>query len=121
MDPTHDLVHTWNDLPQDAPMDKVLRRRIIAEQMMISQVRLAQGFVVPTHQHENEQIAMVVSGRIRFRLGAEGSPGRREVTLEGGQVLHLPSNLPHAAEALEDTLIYDIFSPVSEQTGIDRG
>ena len=63
---------------------------------------------------------MVISGKIRFDLGEQGSPDRREVVLEGGSVLHLPGNLPHSAEALEDTLVYDIFSPVSEGTGIDR-
>lgn len=114
------LVHTWSELDQDAPMDKVLRRRIIGERVMISEVRLAKGFVVPTHQHDNEQMAMVISGKIRFDLGEEGSSDRRQVVLEGGSVMHLPANLPHAAEALEDTLIYDIFSPVSEGTGIDR-
>ncbi len=120
MNPDANLVHTWSELNQDAPMDKVLRRRIIGERMMISEVHLARGFVVPTHQHENEQMAMVVSGKIRFRLGAEDSPERHEVVLEGGSVMHLPSNLPHSAEALEDTVIYDLFSPVSEGTGIDR-
>ncbi len=116
-----ELVHRWDNLEQDAPMDKIRRRRIIGQQAMISEVRLAKGFTLATHQHDNEQFAMVVSGKIRFGLGAKDSPEHREVVLKGGEVLHLPSNLPHSAEALEDTLIYDVFSPISEGTGVDRG
>ena len=115
--PTH--VHRWSDLPQDHPMPLLDRRRIVGERMMISEVFLHQGFKVPTHAHENEQFAMVARGRIRFTI-AEGTPDEAQLTLEGGQVIHLPSNVPHAAEALEDTLVYDLFSPVSEGTGVDE-
>ena len=100
-------------------MPLIDRRRIIGEKMMISEVHLHRGFKVPTHQHENEQFAVVLSGRIRFAIGAEGSADRYEVTLGGGEVIHLPSNLPHAAEALEDTHILDFFSPPSAGTGVD--
>ncbi len=112
--------YRWADLPQDRPMPALARRRIIGRRMMLSEVLLAKGCVVPTHAHENEQIACVVRGRIRFGICAEGDPRRRELVLEGGEVLHLPSNLPHSAEALEETLVIDIFSPPSEKTGIDR-
>lgn len=110
----------WSDLPTDVPMAKLSRKRIIGEQMMISQVRLERGCHVPTHSHANEQIAMILSGALRFGIGAEGSDGRYEVTVRAGEVLHLPSNVPHSADALEDTLVLDLFSPPSEKTGIDR-
>jgi quercetin dioxygenase-like cupin family protein len=100
-------------------MPLIDRRRIIGDKMMISEVHLRRGFKVPTHQHENEQFAIVLSGRIRFGLGADGAPDRYEATLTGGEVIHLPSNLPHSAEALEDTHILDLFSPPSAGTGVD--
>jgi quercetin dioxygenase-like cupin family protein len=112
-------IHRWSNLPADHPMPLIERRRIIGEKMMISQVHLSRGFLVPTHQHENEQFAVVVSGRIRFGLGAESAPEHRFVTLTGGEVIHLPANLPHSAEALEDTVILDLFSPPSAATGVD--
>lgn len=87
---------------------------------MISEVLLERGCHVPTHQHPNEQFAMVVRGRLRFGLGAPSTPERREVTIGPGEVIHLPCNLPHSAEALEETLVLDLFSPVSHATGIDR-
>lgn len=115
------MEYRWSDLPQDRPMPTIARRRIIAERMMLSEVLLEQGCVVPTHAHENEQIACVLRGRIRFGLGEAGSADFRELTLGAGEVLVLPSNVPHSAEALEETLVLDLFSPPSEQTGVDRG
>jgi quercetin dioxygenase-like cupin family protein len=112
--------YRWADLPQDHPIDLLDRRRIIGQRMMLSQVRLREGCTVPTHAHANEQFVYVVSGRLRFGIGAEGSPQRREMVLEGGEVLHLPSEVPHSAEALEETLVVDMFSPPSEKTGIDE-
>jgi len=100
-------------------MPLIRRRRVIGDHVMISEVLLGKGFKVATHAHENEQIAMVMSGRIRFTLH-EGTPRERTETLTGGQSLLLPANVPHAAEALEETLIYDVFAPPSEGTGVDQ-
>jgi quercetin dioxygenase-like cupin family protein len=110
----------WDALPVDRPMPLLERRRVIGAQAMISHVTLRKGFAVPTHSHDNEQFACLLSGKMRFGLGAEGSPDRREVVLNGGEVLHLPGGVPHSAEALEDSVILDVFSPPSEKTGIDR-
>lgn len=101
-------------------MEKIARQRIIGEKMMISKVFLDRGCIVPTHRHENEQFACIMSGALRFGLGAEGSAERREIIVKAGEVLHLPSNLPHSAEAIEDTVVLDLFSPPSAATGIDR-
>jgi quercetin dioxygenase-like cupin family protein len=107
------------DLPQDHPMPLIDRRRIIGSHMMMSEVRLHKGFTVSTHHHANEQFAWVISGRVRFGIGAQDSPERQEVTLTAGEVLHLPPNVPHSAEALEDSTVIDLFSPPSEKTGVD--
>ena len=112
--------YRWSDLPQDTPMELLSRKRIIGEQMMISQVNLRKGCCVPTHSHANEQFACIMSGELRFGIGEEGSAARYEVCVKAGGVLHLPANVPHSAEALEDTLVIDLFSPPSATTGIDR-
>ena len=119
-DATTAIAYTWNELEKDQPLALLERRRVIGEKAMISHVTLRKGCAVPTHHHENEQFACILSGRIRFRIGPEDSPQRTEHLLGPGQVMHFPSNVPHAAEALEDTLVLDIFSPPSETTGIDR-
>jgi quercetin dioxygenase-like cupin family protein len=113
-------VHQWNSLPVDRPMKLLERKRIIGEQMMISQVALQKGCLVPTHAHENEQFAYIMSGELRFGIGAEGSAERYEINVKAGEVLHLPANVPHSAEAVADTVVLDMFSPPSEKTGIDR-
>ena len=111
--------YRWDDLPKDFPLDKIERRRIIGDNMMISEVRLQQGCFVPMHAHENEQIAMVVHGRLRFGVtGADGTT--TDIEAGAGEVVHLPSNVPHSAEALEESLVLDLFSPPSEGTGIDQ-
>lgn len=112
--------YRWDDLPSDRPMPMLERRRVIGSQAMLSQVLLQAGCRVPTHAHENEQFAFVMTGRLRFGIGAEGSPDRREIVVGAGEVLHLPPNVPHSADALEDSLVLDIFSPPSERTGIDH-
>jgi quercetin dioxygenase-like cupin family protein len=117
--PPQATIYSWSSRPTDKPMPLLERQRIIGEQAMISRVHLRKGCYVATHSHANEQFGIILSGRLKFGLGAEGSSDRRYQTVGEGEVIHLPSNLPHSAEALEDTLILDIFSPPSEKTGID--
>lgn len=116
-DPLH---HRWSDLPTDAPMALLERQRIIGDKAMISRVLLRRGCDVPAHSHANEQFACILSGCLRFTLGEPGTPDHRTLDVRAGEVLHLPANLMHAAVALEDTLVLDIFSPPSATTGIDR-
>jgi quercetin dioxygenase-like cupin family protein len=112
---------SWSELPVDAPMALLERKRIVGEKAMISHILLRKGCSVPTHAHANEQFACVISGSLKFGLGEVGSPERKEMVVSAGEVLHLPAMVPHSADALEDTLVLDIFSPPSEYTGIDRG
>ena len=105
MDARH---YRWDDLPREA-LNPLLERRLIAtERMMIAQVYLEQGCVVPRHEHENEQLTYILEGKLRFWLGEDES---EIVDVAAGEVLHIPSHLPHKAEAMEDTLDVDIFCP----------
>ena len=113
------IVHEWDRMDSDRPMPLLVRKRIIGAQAMISHVTLEAGLVVPTHHHVNEQFVCILSGRARFGIGEQDDPERQEFVLKGGQVLQLPSNVPHSCEVLERTVVLDIFSPPSEKTGID--
>jgi quercetin dioxygenase-like cupin family protein len=106
----------WETMKIDRPMPLIERRRIIGERAMVSHVTLRKGCFVPTHAHFNEQITCVLSGALRFGLGAEGS---QRVLVSAGEAILLPANLPHSAEAIEETVVLDVFSPPSESTGID--
>ena len=113
-------VYRFPELPADNPMALLERRRIHGDRITVAQIRLEKGCRVPLHHHENEQFSIVMAGRLRFSLGDEGSPQRREIVLLPGEVLHLPANVPHAAFAEEETLVLDLFSPPATTTGIDQ-
>ena len=112
--------HVWKSLPEDRPMPRITRRRIIGERMMISEVRLEKGFDLASHSHDNEQLVVMLTGRCVFGIGEPGSKQFHEVELRGGEVLELPGNVAHSCRALEDSHILDVFSPVSATTGVDR-
>jgi quercetin dioxygenase-like cupin family protein len=101
----------WSDLPREPVTDTIQRRVINGDDMMIAQVFLQKGAVVPKHSHHNEQITYIISGALHFRLGDNLDT---EVTVRTGEVLHIPANLPHEATALADTLDVDVFSPPRE-------
>jgi quercetin dioxygenase-like cupin family protein len=111
---------TLADVPADHPMPLIARRRVMGDKMMVSDVLLSRGFTIPTHQHENEQFVVVLSGHCTFGIGNKGEAGYYEVEVRSGQVLVLPSNVPHSCIAHEDTRILDLFSPPSMMTGVDR-
>ncbi len=97
----------WEDMPKEAVTDMFSRRLIWGERVMLAQVFLKKGAIVPTHSHENEQVSYVVKGVLRFWVGDEA----RMQDVHAGEVLRLPSNVPHKAEALEDMTAIDVFSP----------
>ncbi len=98
----------WDDLPKERVTDMLERRLITGDRMMLAHVYLQKGCIVPRHQHENEQLTYILEGALRFRIGGDGA---EEIVVRAGEVLHIPSNVWHEAEALEDTLDVDIFSP----------
>jgi quercetin dioxygenase-like cupin family protein len=100
--------YRWEDLPREALNPSIGRRLITTERMMIAHVYLEQGSVVPRHEHENEQLTYILEGKLRFWLGDDES---EVVDVAAGEVLHIPSHLPHKAEAIEATLDVDIFCP----------
>jgi quercetin dioxygenase-like cupin family protein len=100
--------HRWNDMPKEKVTDEIDRRLVCGERMMLAHVYLKKGSVVPRHSHDNEQLTYILEGALRFSIGAEGS---EEIIVRAGEVLVIPSNVPHQAEALEDTLDVDVFSP----------
>jgi quercetin dioxygenase-like cupin family protein len=104
----HSSLFRWSDMPREKVSPKLERRLITGDRIMLAEVFLHDGCIVPRHQHENEQICHVLQGALRFWLGEDES---EEVVVHAGEVLHLPSNLPHKAEALGDALIIDAFSP----------
>ena len=96
----------WDEMPKEVVTETIGRKIVTGEKVMMAQVFLAKGAVVPEHQHDAEQITYILEGALKFTL--EG----KEVLVEKGQVLVIPSNVPHMAVAMEDTLDLDVFSPI---------
>ena len=100
--------YRWEEMPRETVSPMLDRRLITGDRMMLAHVYLKKGCVVPKHSHENEQITYILEGALRFWIGEDSG---EEIVVRAGEVLHIPSNVPHKAEALEDTLDVDIFSP----------
>ena len=98
----------WEDIPKERVTDMISRRLITGDGMMLAHVYLAENALVPQHSHHNEQLTYILEGALKFWIGADRS---EEVIVRAGEVLHIPSNVPHEALALEDTLDVDIFNP----------
>jgi quercetin dioxygenase-like cupin family protein len=100
--------YRWENMPKEVVSPMLERRLVTGERMMLAHVYLKQGCIVPRHQHENEQLTYILEGALRFWIGEDE---KEEVVVRAGEVLHIPSNVWHKAEALEDTLDVDVFSP----------
>ena len=100
--------YKWNDVPLETVTPMLDRRLIIGDQMMIAHVYLKKGCIVPKHNHHNEQITYIIDGALKFWIGEDES---EVVIVNAGEVLTIPSNVYHKAEALEDTLDVDVFNP----------
>lgn len=101
----------WDDMPREQLMAGVQRRFLWGEKSMVAQIWLKKGTVVPRHVHVSEQISFIVEGALRLKLGDDLSEIHE---VKAGEVLVIPSNVPHEALALEDTYDMDVFSPPRE-------
>ncbi|MEX2178352.1 MAG: cupin domain-containing protein [Gemmatimonadaceae bacterium] len=108
MNVTH---YRWDAMPREQVSPMLDRKLITGDRMMLAHVYLKKGCIVPRHQHENEQLTYILEGALRFWIGEDE---KQEVVVHAGEVLHIPSNVWHKAEAIEDTLDVDIFSPPRE-------
>src|SRR5215212_3098070 len=106
-------LHRWSEIAPEQINPTIARQYITAERVTIARFELKRGGVVPRHAHENEQVSVVLSGALLFRIDG------REVTVRAGEVMQLPGNVAHEVEVLEDTIVMDVFSPV-RQDWIDK-
>ncbi len=97
--------YTWDEIPHEHLSDMLSRKIITGDRTMIAHIFLKKGCVVPAHSHDNEQMTYIISGALKFTVNG------REILLKAGGVMHIPSNVVHAAVAVEDTLDMDVFTP----------
>ncbi len=115
---SQELQHTsWDAVPMEQMNELLTRQYVTGAQGMLARIVLKQGALVPRHSHPNEQISYITEGALRFLLGEEAAPVEKIV--RAGEVLVIPGGLPHSAEALEDTVDFDLFAP-PRQDWIDK-
>ena len=95
----------WNDVPIETMNPLLGRQLIVGDQVMLARVLLKKGCIVPLHSHVNEQLSYIIEGALKFYID------NKEIVVRAGEVLTIPPNMPHKAEALEDTVDLDVFHP----------
>jgi quercetin dioxygenase-like cupin family protein len=104
--PKHELQYIpWRAIPLEDLNPLLQRQFVVGQEIMLARVLLKKGCVVPEHRHHNEQLTYVLDGALKFWIGG------KEVVVHSGEVLCIPANMPHKAEALEDTVDLDVFTP----------
>jgi len=95
----------WNSVELEQLNPLLQRQFIVGRDIMIARVLLKKGCVVPQHRHVNEQVTYILEGALKFTIDG------RAIVVHAGEVLTIPPNMPHAAEALLDTVDLDVFNP----------
>jgi len=98
-------LHRWDEITLEKITEMMSQKIVAGAHQMLAQTYLKQGALVPMHAHPSEQMTYVLQGALRFRV--EGD----EIIVREGEVLHIPANARHQAEALDDTFQLDIYSP----------
>ena len=107
MDSAKPALHRWEDLPREELANQIGRRIVTGEKAMLAQVYLKRGSIVAMHEHPNEQLTYILEGSLQMKFSGD----MPDVVVRAGEVLVIPSGVPHGAVALEDTLDLDVFSP----------
>ena len=98
----------WNKVEREKLNDLIDREMVVGNKLMLARVFLKKGAHVPEHHHHNEQVTYIMEGALKFAIDG------KEIVVRAGEVLCIPSNMPHEAWALEDTLDLDVFDPPRE-------
>src|SRR5437868_4822603 len=95
----------WSSVEVEALNPLLGRHFVVGQNVMLARVLLKKGCIVPEHSHHNEQLTFIAEGALKFWI--DGT----EIVVNAGEVLTIPPNMPHKAEALEDTVDFDVFNP----------
>jgi unsaturated pyranuronate lyase len=98
----------WKTVEREKLNDMIDRQMVVGNKLMLAHVFLKKGAHVPKHHHHNEQVTYILEGALKFAIDG------KEIVVRTGEVLCIPSNMPHEAWALEDTLDLDVFDPPRE-------
>ncbi|MFY9910837.1 MAG: cupin domain-containing protein [Candidatus Sulfotelmatobacter sp.] len=95
----------WHTIPLEDLNPLLQRQFVVGQEIMVARVLLKKGCIVPKHSHHNEQLTYILDGALKFWIDG------KQIVVHAGEVLCIPANMPHKAEALEDTVDLDVFNP----------
>jgi unsaturated pyranuronate lyase len=95
----------WSSVEVEALNPLLGRHFVVGQNVMLARVLLKKGCIVPEHSHPNEQLTFIAEGALKFWIDG------KVIVVNAGEVLTIPPNMPHKAEALEDTVDFDVFNP----------
>jgi quercetin dioxygenase-like cupin family protein len=98
----------WKNVEREHLNPLIDREMVVGGKIMLARVLMKKGAHVPRHQHHNEQVTYILEGALKFAIDG------KEIVVRAGEVLCIPSNMPHEAWALEDTVDLDVFDPPRE-------
>jgi quercetin dioxygenase-like cupin family protein len=98
----------WNTVEREKLNENIDREMVVGQKVMLARVLMKKGAHVPLHHHHNEQVTYILEGALKFAIDG------KEVVVRAGEVLCIPSNMPHEAWALEETVDLDVFTPPRE-------
>jgi quercetin dioxygenase-like cupin family protein len=95
----------WNSVEIEQLNPLIGRQFVVGRDIMVARVLMRKGAIVPEHSHMNEQVTYILAGALKFWIDG------KEIVVHEGEVLTIPPNMPHKAEAMEDTVDLDVFNP----------
>jgi unsaturated pyranuronate lyase len=95
----------WNTVELENMNPLLQRQLVVGQDIMVARVLMKKGCIVPLHSHYNEQVTYILEGALKFWIDG------KEIVVNAGEVLTIPRNMPHKAEALVDTVDLDVFNP----------
>lgn len=98
----------WDEVELETVNDSMRRRIVTGEKMTVARIYFDAGFVVPMHEHHNEQITQVVKGQMQFVFGGEEP---KEMLLNPGDVVVIPAHVPHQATCIGEVEEIDMWAP----------
>ena len=98
----------WNKVEREHLNPLIDREMVVGDRIMLARVLMKKGAHVPLHHHHNEQVTYILEGALKFAVDG------KEIVVHAGEVLCIPSDMPHEAWALEDTVDLDVFNPPRE-------
>jgi len=105
-----DVVRVTPEEMKESKPEPGLTRLIGAfnDKLFLAEHRMEQGWVGAAHSHPHDQMAYVISGRLRVRAGSE--------IFEVGpcDTFVIRGGVEHQASALEPSIVIDVFTPLRE-------